>query len=104
MSIPGGTGTRYVTDSSNPPVLGAPASIIGSELPWLTGFGPSLCAPSALRGASGDATMVAPVGRAQHHAPVCSQATRTRRAGFSHGSELSSLLGSGPSLSPAQMP
>jgi hypothetical protein len=33
MTTPGGAGTRYVTYSNNPPVLGAPASIIGSELP-----------------------------------------------------------------------
>jgi hypothetical protein len=26
-----------------PDVLGAPASLIGSELPWLTGSGSSLC-------------------------------------------------------------
>jgi hypothetical protein len=40
MSIPGGTGTRYVTDSSNPPVLVAPASLIGSELSYEPGSGP----------------------------------------------------------------
>ena len=33
MTIPGGTGRRYVTYSDNPPVLGTPASLIGSELP-----------------------------------------------------------------------
>jgi hypothetical protein len=33
MSTPGGAGTRYATRSNNPPVLGAPASLIGSGLP-----------------------------------------------------------------------
>ena len=33
MSTPGGACTRYVTYSYKPPVLGARASIIGSELP-----------------------------------------------------------------------
>jgi hypothetical protein len=43
MCTPGGAGTRYATRSNNPPVLGAPASLIGSELYGLLGAGPSLC-------------------------------------------------------------
>ena len=61
MTTPGGTGTRYVTYSYNPPVLSAPASIIGSEYPksWYRAptlrFSPSRCLkpspnrPSAVR-------------------------------------------------------
>jgi hypothetical protein len=33
-----------------PYVLGAPASLIGSELSSLLGFGPSLCPPRCCRG------------------------------------------------------
>jgi hypothetical protein len=46
MTTPGGAGTRYVTYSDNPPVLGAPASLIGSEFlhnPHRRGLRPSLC-------------------------------------------------------------
>ena len=59
--------------------------------PWFSPWRlarPLLCALSALRGTLGGATMTTPVGRAQHHAPVCSKATRARRTGFYHGSEL----------------
>src|SRR5215213_9630134 len=41
MSIPGGVGTRYVTDTNNPPPCSAaPASLIRSELPSRTGLRP----------------------------------------------------------------
>src|SRR5215218_10917958 len=36
--------------SNNFLVFGAPASLIGSELPWLTGSGPSLCPGPMLQG------------------------------------------------------
>ena len=39
-----------------------------------------------------------PVGRAQHHAPVCSKATRARPTGFSHRVGAPKLQGSGPLL------
>jgi hypothetical protein len=61
---------------------------------------PSPCPLEALRGTSGGATMTTPVRRAQHHAPVCSKATRARRTGFYHGAGALTLLGSGPSLCP----
>ena len=97
MTTPGAAGTRYVTDSSNPPVLGAPASIIGSELPSRTGLRPfalpgaygasafimslaaplpgcltcparpSLCAPTTLRGAVGSASMTTPGAAGTHY-------------------------------------
>ena len=38
------------------------------------------------------------MGRAQHHAPVCSKATRARRTGFYHGVGAPTVQGSGPSL------
>src|SRR5215218_9221180 len=41
MTTPGGACTSCSATTSS--VLGTPASIIGSELPWLTGSGPSLC-------------------------------------------------------------
>src|SRR5215208_3229319 len=45
ITTPGGAGISCSTTTSS--VLGAPASLIGSELPWLTGsalrFAPVLC-------------------------------------------------------------
>ena len=44
MSTSGGAGTLLSQSTIDTySVLGAPASLIGSELPWLTGSGPSLC-------------------------------------------------------------
>jgi hypothetical protein len=63
---------------------------------------PSHCALEALRGISGGETMTTPVGRA-HHANLYVQHTRVRRIGFYHGVGAFSLLGSGPSLSPAPL-
>ena len=74
MTIPGGTGTPQTTKLQLFHVLGAPASLIGSELPWLTSSGlytvagralhreplgarPLALPPSTLRGNSGGATM-----------------------------------------------
>ena len=82
MVAPGGAGTTPVTVFDDSFLLGAPASLIGSELPWLTGSGlytvlgrafwnpslarPSLCALEALRTRVCRATISSPVGRAQN--------------------------------------
>jgi len=43
MAIPGGACTTLRTAHCCTHVLGSPVSLIGSELPWLTGSDPSLC-------------------------------------------------------------
>ena len=65
-------------------VLGAPASIMRSELAGLLGSGPSLCALEALRGTSGGETMTIPGGAGT----LCKRTDnflRARRIGFYHG-------------------
>src|SRR5215211_3127396 len=56
---------------------------------------PSLCAPSALRGAVGGASMTTPGGAGTTLRPhVCRKATRARRTGFYHrvGASMATLL------------
>jgi hypothetical protein len=121
MTTSGGAGTTLPSANSStfPDVLGAPASLIGSELsvylaPAFLMPLAALCGPlpvaaftfpdCALRGTSGGATMSTPVGRA-HPMSRADKRPRARRTGFSIiGSESPVQLGSGPSLCPAPMP
>jgi hypothetical protein len=60
--------------------------------------------PSALRGTSGGATIITPVGRAHPYPKHTSNFLVFGAPASIIGSELSSLLGSGPSLCPTRMP
>jgi hypothetical protein len=83
----------------------AELGLIGRATPNLLLARSMLFAPSArCAGPSSVRPCLPSVGRAQHHAPVCSKATRARRTGFYHGVGAPTVQGSGPSLCPGSMP